>query len=121
MKTWEMIKELTEQPNKKFENALGQTVWNNNGFLVLECKETQVTISLNGYYGCKEIWFEIIEPVDFLTAYKDVEETRSDYIDEYNQRKLEFNFGSVHMVYLKEHLVTVGSGIILGNIKWIKQ
>lgn len=76
MKTWEMIKELTENPEKKFKNHIGNVVGVIDDCLVLN-PNTVKSYSFN--LEVDEKWEEVIETVDFLTAYKDCLENGNDY------------------------------------------
>ena len=67
MKTWEMIKEITENPEKKFkEKSFGQVeifegelVWSSNMDIVII---SEVVLGME--------WEEVKEPVDFMEALK---------------------------------------------------
>lgn len=62
-KTWEMLKELTENPNKEFERV-------SDGFYIKAHEHEEVFWS-NGYGDNKltDTWVEIVKkPVDFITA-----------------------------------------------------
>lgn len=62
MQTWEMIKELTENPDKKFKRfGDGLVVWGDGlGYLRWE--------SGHDYINIDHEWEEVKEPVDFMTA-----------------------------------------------------
>jgi hypothetical protein len=74
MKTWEMIKELTENPNKKFakkDSAKNSYVTIANGAVVWLGKEQngqnfRVTLLSN------DGWEEVKEPVSFMEALEEV-------------------------------------------------
>lgn len=76
MKTWEMIKELTEHPEKKFKRS----EWKDDnhietdffGRVINEDREPPAI-----YVG--DDWEEIIEPVDFMTAVKSGKRVRVEH------------------------------------------
>lgn len=63
MKTWEMIKELTENPEKIFRNQNGERI------SVLSGNELYFDDGYKNIYLCDE-WEEVKEPVDFMEALK---------------------------------------------------
>lgn len=63
MKTWEMIKKLTENPEKIFRNQNGE------GISVLSSDELYFDDGYKNIYLCDE-WEEVKEPVDFMAAVK---------------------------------------------------
>lgn len=79
MKTWEMIKELTENPNKKFtydratKGSYATVVHGNVVWQGKEQKEQVVAISVN-----KDDWEEIKNPVSFMEAVKSGQPLRVD-------------------------------------------
>jgi len=90
MKTWEMIKELTEHPEKKFKctnyDWLGEeyphqlqhdTVICNGGKVHLDNASSSV-LKLS-FATMQAKWEEVIEQVDFLTAYNDCLENGTEY------------------------------------------
>lgn len=89
MKTWEMIKELTEHPEKKFrcleserwcfEHLVESVVWNGNNAIAFKGDDGDYDLfSIRGTLDWN--WEEVIEPVDFLTAYNDCLENGTTYI-----------------------------------------
>lgn len=62
MKTWEMIKELTENPDKKFIRKGDPLEMSVDGLKYLRWE------SGHDYINLKHEWEEIKEPVDFMTA-----------------------------------------------------
>ena len=62
MKTWEMIKELTENPKKKFR------LKGNN--VVLEVVDGEIDLTDIDWVLLDDEWEEVKEPVDFMTAIK---------------------------------------------------
>ena len=116
MKTWEVIKTITENPKIVYENGLGQILWNNNGFLMLDCKGEQEHISLNGYFGYKEEWQIVVETVDFLTAYNDCLENGNSYIIKGNNDPLAriYKYNGDVMFFSIIHGLTISD-------KWYKE
>ncbi len=67
MKTWEMIKEITENPEKKFkEKSFGQ-VEMFKGYLVQSSNMDIIVINKD---ILEKEWEEVKEPVDFMAAVK---------------------------------------------------
>jgi len=73
MKTWEMIKELTENPGKKFKDKRGRIAYVDTGEII--CKPL---------LDIDEEWELIVKPVDFMTAIKAFNEGKNIYC-EYNK------------------------------------
>lgn len=121
MKTWEMIKELTEHPERKYKQATAdvpaKAFIDELGLLKFE-HDSGIKFSpfLN------EEWEEVIEPVDFITAYQDCLENKVVYIDEYNARMLDWSYTweCVRIVPIKQN----NDGklpLLIGDIKWTKK
>lgn len=91
MKTWEMIKELTENPNKKFVNAFGHIVEHSKPKGIVFSKPKSLThISLN------DEWEEIKEPVSFIKA-----------VESGKKIKVEHDFIDGDIDYLEENYVSL--------------
>lgn len=130
MKTWEMIKELTEHPDKKFINVLGNKVgmidgevsWIASGEIDQNC----FVICKNEYVNNVDLnWEEVIEPVDFLTAYKDCLENDTkyvceDYCNEFNMYKNKYGG-----LMISRPVGNYESNLKIANVnlsgKWIKE
>lgn len=73
MKTWEMIKELTENQNKRFKNQYGDVVGKGNG--QTDKKGFTDGVFYKNNTPCRyevdlnDVWEEVKEPVDFMTAF----------------------------------------------------
>ena len=95
MKTWEMIKELTEHTEKKFKSRdlHGRKVI----CFIEESEDKILAYKKIGEKGWEDLtlefgfentgrlnweWEEVIEPVDFITAYNDCLENGTEYICE---------------------------------------
>ncbi len=72
MKTWEMIKELTENPEKKFisKGQIGEGYVSVKNNAVVWLGKGQVGQSLTINHLQSGEWEEVKEPVDFMTAVK---------------------------------------------------
>ena len=85
MRTWEMIKELTENPNKKFKYDTGHE----NGIVAVEEGDIKL-ISVNGekqsknlplHYGfMNQNWEEVKEPVDFMEVVQALDRGKTIYV-----------------------------------------
>ncbi len=90
MRVWEMIKELTENPDKKFictnYDWLGVEYPHQLQHNTVACFGGKIHLDNAGLSVLKlsfatmnAEWQEVIEPVDFLTAYKDCLENGTQY------------------------------------------
>ncbi len=108
MKTWEMIKELTENPDKEFTrksdglhiktNEYGELVWD-SGYQFLRLHHE---------------WKEIKQPVDFMTAFKAWHDDRKTIIHEL---EYEGDIITATMFDGKNEYAEFGAGLI-ANGKW---
>ena len=64
MKTWEMIKELTENPEKKFKRVGDELE------VSLDSDNSLLWKSGHAPFNINHVWKEVKEPVDFMTAFK---------------------------------------------------
>jgi len=127
MKTWEMIKNLTEDNAKKFQ-CIGNS---GNPCFAYIAKETDLydnvivmkssdgriqELVINDYTSGYD-WEEVIEPVDCQTAYNDCLEngTNYRYTDKYNNVSL---FKTDGLVRVEDHN---GHCSIVLNRGWIKE
>ncbi|MDQ4678572.1 hypothetical protein [Stenotrophomonas maltophilia group sp. RNC7] len=108
MKTWEMIKELMENPNKRFKYDTGAEwgiVGNKNGSIVLiDCSVKFLLgepIELNGGFTIQD-WREVKEPVSWQEAF--VAGLKGKKIKVDGQSLTYPNFESLHfaLTYLSE-------------------
>jgi len=77
MKTWEMIKELTENHDKEFiSTKYEEVVYYDNFGEIIYKDNTAFVLDEDTLY---DTWTEVIELVDFLTAYKDCLENGTRY------------------------------------------
>ncbi|WP_042683145.1 hypothetical protein [Anaerosalibacter massiliensis] len=81
MKTWEMIKELTENPKKKFirKGQIDKSYVSVRNNAVVWLGEKQVGQSLSLSHLQNAEWEEVKEPVDFMTAVKSGKEISVEY------------------------------------------
>lgn len=134
MKTWEMIKELTEDSTKKFEtvNYGGMkcvaSVQRNtkHSYIQLkdeeEEKELQLSFGAHGKGILSYDWTEVIEPVDFITAYQDCLENDMDvsnYISEEGVVMFKGADGVITLGLDDAKLSTCG--YVGLSVKWFKQ
>ncbi|CAK7069613.1 hypothetical protein [Tissierella sp.] len=73
MKTWEMIKELTENPKKKFKNK-------NIPYIVVACNSINLLVNEEGNYinvPFDAEWEEVKEPVSFIQVLERVKNNLS--------------------------------------------
>jgi len=77
MKTWEMIKKLTENHDKEFiSTKYEEVVYYDNFGEIIYKDNTTFVLDKDTLY---DTWTEVIELVDFLTAYKDCEVNGTEY------------------------------------------
>jgi hypothetical protein len=121
MKTWEMIKELTEHPEKKFKIVKTAIV-----AYYKKCDNLLQSYIAMEYTDGKALefgpivthgtWEEVIEPVDFLTAYKDCLENGTKYVNcDFKDQSLICLGNKVHLDQREIYSRSLLSG------KWIKQ
>lgn len=78
METWQMIKELTENPGKKFISDKGQ---NGNEMTAERLQQNIIFKYTNKYVEVDRIaitreWEEVKQPVDFITAFNALQHDR---------------------------------------------
>lgn len=80
MKTWEMIKELTENPDKRFKIKNGKaTVGISDSRLQwLDDEDVEAEFVLTELILHDMEWEEVKEPVDFMTAFNALQKDKSE-------------------------------------------
>lgn len=72
MKTWEMIKELTENPKKKFR------LIDNESDIKVTCSVGEIRWTGGDGLYIDDEWEEVKEPVDFMEVLKRIEDSDGD-------------------------------------------
>jgi len=86
MKAWEMIKELTEHTEKKFRSDIpcgdyylaSANNWNGERYSAEIERVDMDDVPIKPFWGLDFEWYEVIEPVDYTTAYNDCLENSGD-------------------------------------------
>ncbi len=90
MKTWEVIKELTKNPNKKFtykEAQDGSYITVEDGLIVWRGDFQRGQSALMGYVGEKDYdWEEVKEPLSFIEVLEVVKDRSYAYVTLENQK-----------------------------------
>jgi len=67
MKTWEMIKTLTENPNLKFKKVGSDLIYYLK-YNSISCTDGEISVKSGDIFDLKYDWELVREPVDFMTA-----------------------------------------------------
>ncbi len=108
MKTWEMIKELSENPKKKFKRKTdGLEIRSMCGRFNWEPGYT--------FLGVNDEWEEVRQPVDFMTA---MEEIKDEISVEYDGVVVEFKKIDEMLYFLGKHYTDTFIRSLILNGKW---
>jgi len=117
----ECVNWMVDNDSKKITNDGRCAYWNGHEFYLTD---DECTVLITNFVKFKEEWFEVIEPVDFLTAYNDCLENGTEYKAEF-----ENDVDLMERGYLADGTVAVSISSEDGNIgiglyilrEWIKQ
>ena len=114
MKTWQMIKELQENPKARFKNnrCEDNVSVHRDGFLTWDKKGTHYEMTFAGFSDCcsgnsDDDWEKVPEPVDFMTAVNSGRRIRNEIWEGYY-----FFHEALHI------LQNYGAALDLINGKW---
>ncbi len=122
MKNWEMVKELEKDSTKRFKLTNCNSNESINGIVKVVNNKICWDVSnplefpLHTVIGDNDDWKEVIEPVDFITAYNDCFNNGNNYVRNVAgiQAKMENDGGFVVITNAKDR-------ISLNGYEWIKQ